>query len=142
MPSSSEQQRKFIFAKRSQYGSRDKAPKKRQWVFDKEWEKVEEDNYMEKYKRFFSEMSLPNITYIKLAIKNEIKKADLRLRSDREHKEYNKAYRDYLSNYFDGDIDPSDVAELASNKTNTYDDSPEAGRIEAAKFVINLIKNS
>lgn len=51
MPSHSEQQRKFIFAKRNQYGSKDKAPEKWKWVFDKEWETIEEMTY----KKIFTE---------------------------------------------------------------------------------------
>jgi len=67
MPSRSEQQRKFIFAKRNQYGSKDKAPEKWKWVFDKEWETIEEmiykkifkENYkMKIYKPLFFESEL------------------------------------------------------------------------------------
>jgi len=55
MPSRSEKQRKFIFAKRGQFKSRDKAPDKWKWVFDKEWEEIEENIIMKPYKRKFEE---------------------------------------------------------------------------------------
>jgi len=42
MPSSSEKQRNYIFYLRGKYKSRDKAPEKWKWVFDKGWEEIEE----------------------------------------------------------------------------------------------------
>jgi len=42
MPAKSEQQRKMIFAKRGQYKTKAKTPKKWKWVWGKEWEKLEE----------------------------------------------------------------------------------------------------
>lgn len=42
MPSKSDAQRKMIFAKRNQYGSKEKAPKEWKWVFDKGWDTLEE----------------------------------------------------------------------------------------------------
>jgi len=98
--------------------------------------------YRERYKRFFSEMCPPNVTYIKTTVKNEIKQALLRLKSDSEHKEYNKAYKNYLEEYLDNGISPADVAELAIRKLDLYDDSSEAGEIEAAKYIINVVRKS
>jgi len=42
MPSKSEQQRKFIFAKRSQYRSKEKTPEKYKFIWEKSWEEIEE----------------------------------------------------------------------------------------------------
>lgn len=42
----------MIYAKRSQYGSRDKAPEDWKWVFDSDWSKVEEEKLVP-YKRLF-----------------------------------------------------------------------------------------
>ena len=48
MPSKSEKQRRFIFARRSQllkkYKTKSKVPEKDQWVFKKEWETVKKTN--------------------------------------------------------------------------------------------------
>jgi len=41
MPAKTKKQRKFIFAKRRQYKSKSKAPKKWKWVFGKEWAHLE-----------------------------------------------------------------------------------------------------
>lgn len=49
MPSKSEQQRKYIFAMRGKYGSKDKAPEDMKWVFNPEWEKVEENEFQSDY---------------------------------------------------------------------------------------------
>jgi len=94
---------------------------------------------MEKYKRYFSEANDFNITRIKSVVKNEIRKANLRLRSDREHIEYNQAYIDYLEDFISNHISHKDVANLAFSKTDVYDDSSEAGQIEASKFIMNII---
>jgi hypothetical protein len=42
MPSSTEQQRKFIFAKRGQYKSKENTPDKWKFIWDNDWEKVQE----------------------------------------------------------------------------------------------------
>lgn len=42
MPSKSKKQRKFIFAKRNQYKTKANTPKKWQWIWNDEWEKIEE----------------------------------------------------------------------------------------------------
>jgi len=42
MPSHSEKQRKMIFAKRSQYKTKENTPKKWKWIWEKGWEKLEE----------------------------------------------------------------------------------------------------
>jgi len=56
MPSSSRQQQKFIFAKRGQYNTKADTPEKFKWVWDKDWETVEEKVISERYKPFnFSE---------------------------------------------------------------------------------------
>lgn len=94
---------------------------------------------MKRYKRYFSEANDFNITRIKSVVKNEIRKANLRLRSDREHIEYNQAYIDYLEDFISNHISNKDVANLAFNKTDVYDDSSEAGQIEASKFIMDII---
>lgn len=144
MPSSTEKQRRYIFFLRNKYGSKDKAPEKYKFAFEKGWEKLQKENveFIKPYKRFFTEMSPPNVTYIKLTIKDEIKKADLRLRSDREHKDYHRSYKNYLEEYYDGEISPGDVAERSYKKVGIYDDSPSAGEIEAARFIMNVIRKS
>lgn len=50
MPSSSEQQRKFIFAKRGQYKSKENTPDKWKWIWGKEWETIKKENGLKKYK--------------------------------------------------------------------------------------------
>lgn len=52
MPAKSREQQQMIYAKRSQYGSRDKAPEDWKWVFDSDWNKVEEEKIVP-YKRLF-----------------------------------------------------------------------------------------
>ena len=42
MPSRTEKQRSFIFAKRSQYGTKKKTPKRWLWVWGPEWERLSE----------------------------------------------------------------------------------------------------
>lgn len=42
MPSKSPEQQKMIFAKRSQYKTKENAPDKWKWVFEKGWDKLEE----------------------------------------------------------------------------------------------------
>lgn len=96
---------------------------------------------MKRYKRYFSEANDFNITRIKSVVKNEIRKANLRLRSDREHIEYNQAYIDYLEDFISNHISYKDVANLALSKTDVYDDSSEAGKIEASKFIMDTINS-
>ena len=62
MPSKSQQQMKFIWAMRSKWGTKKKAPKKMKWVFDKEWtkgikfkdlpKKVESLNFIQSFREF------------------------------------------------------------------------------------------
>lgn len=42
MPSSTERQRRFIFAKRRRYGTRARTPDRWRWVWGKEWERLAE----------------------------------------------------------------------------------------------------
>lgn len=42
MPSKSRKQQKFIFAKRAQYKTKKDTPEKWKWVWEKDWEKIEE----------------------------------------------------------------------------------------------------
>ena len=42
MPSKSEKQRKFIFARRSQYKTKENTPEKFKWVWEKDWEKIDD----------------------------------------------------------------------------------------------------
>lgn len=44
MPSSSESQRKFIFAKRGQYKTKANTPEKWKWVWGSEWETVKKES--------------------------------------------------------------------------------------------------
>jgi hypothetical protein len=46
MPSKTEEQRKFIFAKRSQYGSNENTPKDWKWIWESEWEEIAEKLYI------------------------------------------------------------------------------------------------
>jgi hypothetical protein len=97
----------------------------------------------EKYKRFFTEMSPPNFSYIKSSIEKEIDNANLRIHSDRENKEYHKAYRDLLQDYLDGDIAPSDVAGLSKenyDEDNVY--SKNEGKIVASQFIMKIIRKA
>lgn len=60
MPAKSRQQQKLIYAKRDQYGSKEKAPEEWKWVFDDEWSDLEENTNNERlklrpYKRMFEE---------------------------------------------------------------------------------------
>ena len=43
MTSSSEKQRNYIFYLRNKYGSKEKAPEKYKWAFEKGWETIKED---------------------------------------------------------------------------------------------------
>lgn len=42
MPAKSRKQQKFIFAKRDEYGSKENTPEKWKWIWEKDWEKIEE----------------------------------------------------------------------------------------------------
>jgi len=53
MPSKSEAQRKFIFSKRNEYKSEEKAPKNWKWVFEKSWETLEESLRVQKTSQDF-----------------------------------------------------------------------------------------
>jgi hypothetical protein len=44
MPSKSEAQRKLVFAKRGQYGSKSKTPEDWKWVWNDDWTRVEESS--------------------------------------------------------------------------------------------------
>jgi len=55
MPSSSEQQRKFVYAKRSEYGSKGKTPEKFKWVWNDDWLTVKKENQLKRYKPLLSE---------------------------------------------------------------------------------------
>ena len=71
MPSSTEQQRKFIFAKRGQYKSKENTPDKWKFIWDKDWEKVQE-----RYIPFnFEESTKFNVFSIRKIIENSLKEA-------------------------------------------------------------------
>lgn len=61
MPSSTEKQRSFIFAKRSEYGSKEKTPEKDKWIWEKGWEQVESFK-RERYQKFFEDRKMKKIT--------------------------------------------------------------------------------
>ena len=42
MPAQSQQQLKLVYAKRNQYGSKEKTPKKWKWVWQEEWGHLKE----------------------------------------------------------------------------------------------------
>ena len=44
MPVQSDAQRKMIFARRDQYGTKEKTPEKWQWIWDSGWEESIEEN--------------------------------------------------------------------------------------------------
>jgi hypothetical protein len=48
MPVQSDAQRKLIFTRRDQYGTKEKTPKKWQWIWNKDWEESIEEN-IERY---------------------------------------------------------------------------------------------
>jgi len=53
MPAKSQKQLKFIYAKRHQYGSKSKTPKKWKWVWNDEWLKVRESmKHLMKFESF------------------------------------------------------------------------------------------
>ena len=141
MPSQSEKQRAYIFHLRGKYKNKSNTPSDQQWIWEKGWEDIKEECFMRRYTRYFSEVNEFNVTKIKSILRNEIRKANLRLRSDREHKEYNQAYIEYLEDFINNRISHKDVANLALNKTDVYDDSSEAGQIEASKFIMDIINS-
>jgi hypothetical protein len=60
MPAQSQSQFKYIQAMRSKYGSKEKAPEDKKWVFGSEWtdadyDKLPEENMIQRYKKFFTE---------------------------------------------------------------------------------------
>lgn len=46
MPSKSNLQRKFIFYKRDKYKTKKNTPEKWKWIWDEEWETVEETKWV------------------------------------------------------------------------------------------------
>ena len=46
MPAKTEKQRRFIFAKRSQYKNKKQTPKKWKWIWGSEWIKLQESKVM------------------------------------------------------------------------------------------------
>lgn len=50
MPSSSEQQRKLVFAKRGQYKTKSDTPDKWKWVWNDDWLTVKQESSLKKYK--------------------------------------------------------------------------------------------
>ena len=52
MPASSTKQLKFIYAKRAQYKTKSKAPKKYKWVFDEEWGHLKENAKIMTFEEF------------------------------------------------------------------------------------------
>lgn len=55
MPSSSEKQRKYIFYLRGKYKSKKNTPKKQQWIWEKEWNKLEESLLMKYLNKIYTE---------------------------------------------------------------------------------------
>lgn len=47
MPARSEKQRRFIFAKRRQYGKKKDTPKRWKWVWGEEWTKLKESRILD-----------------------------------------------------------------------------------------------
>jgi hypothetical protein len=143
MPSVSEQQRELVFVKRNQYKSKKDTPEKWSWIWNDDWLKLKKENYIKKYIRFFTEMSPPNFSYINNSIEKEIDNSALRIRSDRENKEYHKAYRDLLQDYLDGDISPSDVADLSKENYDENDNySKDEGKIVASQFIMKIVRKA
>jgi hypothetical protein len=52
MPAKTEKQRRFIFAKRREYGDRKNTPKKFKWIWGKEWEKLAENFRIKRFSEF------------------------------------------------------------------------------------------
>lgn len=97
---------------------------------------------MKRYKLFFKEMSEPNISFIRSSVKKEIDEAKKRLRSNRDMKDYYRAYIDYLAAYDNNDISPVEVAEKAKDRLDIHDDSEDAAEIQAAQFIIQVVRKA
>jgi hypothetical protein len=97
---------------------------------------------MKRYVRFFTEMSPPNIHYMLDTLQDEIKRAKLRAKSDRELKNYHTSYYNYLVSYLDGEYDQHEVAVKGREHFDIDDNSPEAGKIASALFIMNVVRKS
>jgi len=144
MPSSSEKQRKYVYYLRNKYKSKSKAPEKYKWAFDDEWLKLKKEDceYIIPYVSKFEEMSPPNVSLILHKVHKAIDEMKRRMKSDREHKDYFLGYIDYLNSYLNGDINPGEVAEMARNKSDIYDDSSESGKVDASHYIMKIVRDS
>lgn len=55
MPSSNEDQRRLVYAKRSQYKTKSDTPERWKWVWNSDWEEIKE---IKRYKPYFKESVL------------------------------------------------------------------------------------
>ena len=53
MPATSEKQRRFIWAKRREYGTKKSTPKKWKWIWKPEWVKLKE-GFIQSFSEFIS----------------------------------------------------------------------------------------
>jgi hypothetical protein len=70
MPSRSERQRNFIFAKRGEYKTKSDTPEDWKWVWNDEWEKIEERFPIKRYKPLFESNKI--IYFIRATDKQEV----------------------------------------------------------------------
>lgn len=144
MPSQTTKQRNYIFYLRGKYKNKSNTPEDQKWIWDSGWEKIKKEDYeyMIPYVSKFEEMSPPNVSLILHRIHKAIEEMKRRMKSDREHKEYFLGYIDYLNSYLDGDINPGEVAEMARNKSDIYDDSSESGKVDASHYIMKIVRDS
>ena len=144
MPSQTTKQRNYIFYLRGKYKNKSNTPEDQKWIWDSGWEKIKKEGceYMIPYVSKFEEMSPPNVSLILHRIHKAIEEMKRRMKSDREHKEYFLGYIDYLNSYLNGDINPGEVAEMARNKSDIYDDSSESGKVDASHYIMKIVRDS
>jgi len=76
MPSKSKKQRNWIFHLRGKYKTQKNTPEKYKWIWEKEWEQIEEDR-LKRYKPILKEALSPKE---RERIKKEIDELDLKIK--------------------------------------------------------------
>lgn len=95
MPSKSSQQRKWIFTQRGKYKSKDNTPEDMKWIWEKDWEVIEERN-MKRYERKFEE-EFNKSDYLKWKKKNVTYRGMKTIGKDNQvYGSWEKAYTLYL----------------------------------------------
>ena len=144
MPSVSTKQRNYIFYLRGKYKNKSDTPEDQKWIWNSDWNEIKKEDceYMIPYISKFEEMSPPNVSLILHRINKAIKEVTLRMKSDRERVEYFKGYIHYLNSYINGDIAPSEVAELARKPSDIDDDTFDSGEIDASHYIMKVVRDS